>query len=248
MNILKREIPNKKIIDWREQFLNNLRNVLPENLDNNSIGLEQGNSKLGQKGEFYNSVYVWNLPSVSTCPGASEWCMKNCYNADTRTDKFPIEKWQTNWWQVINKKNDLKNYIIKQLKESQEPCAVRLHSSGDFFSVDYINFWFDIIEMNPKVSFWAYTRSWIIDELYLPLRHLNSLKNMQLFASWDYTMSENPPSDWRKSIVVDSLSGIEKLDKSKDFSCPEQFGEKPNCASCGFCIKASHKNIIFTLH
>ncbi|MCP4551781.1 MAG: hypothetical protein GY834_07020 [Bacteroidetes bacterium] len=249
MNSLKRNIPNIEIINWRKQYLRRLKSIKPLNQSGiKPMGLSKGNSKLGQFGKYYNSIFVWNLPSVSACPAASNWCMKNCYNADPRIDKFPVSEWQANWWWSIHNRAELKIIINEQLKSAEKPCAVRLHSSGDFFSIEYINFWHDIVNMNPDISFWAYTRSWNIENLLFPLSQLRNLNNFQLFASWDESMNSNPPPDWRISLVIDDLSKGKELDRNKDYSCPEQFGKKLNCASCGFCIKASDKNIIFTLH
>lgn len=249
MKSLKRNIPDKKIINWREKYLKRLEKTIPlDQYDKRLTGLSRGNSKLGQYGKFYNSIFVWNLPSVSTCPGASEWCMHNCYNADPRKDKFPIKEWQANWWWSINNKTELKIIINDQLKLAKRPCAVRLHSSGDFFSIDYINFWYDIVKMNTDISFWAYTRSWNVRILLSALNELRSLINFQLFASWDESMNTNLLPNWRKSLVIGNLSKLKELDINKDYACPEQFGKKPNCASCGFCIKDSVKNVIYTLH
>lgn len=37
-------------------------------------------------------------------------------------------------------------------------AAVRIHDSGDFFSVDYLNAWMEIAEATPDVLFYAYTK------------------------------------------------------------------------------------------
>ena len=36
------------------------------------VSLGEGNMKLGD-------VFSFSLPSIITCPGASEWCTKHCY-------------------------------------------------------------------------------------------------------------------------------------------------------------------------
>lgn len=247
MNSLKRKIPDNRVLKWREEFLNNLIGITPIQ-SINLFGLEKGNTKLGYKGKYYNSMFVWNMPPIVTCPGASPWCKKSCYNADDRKDKFPIEKWQINWWHTLNNKNKLKKKINEQLSKAIKPCAVRLHSSGDFYSIEYIEFWQEIIKENRDISFWAYTRSWIVAELFPSLLKLKSLENIQLFASWDITMEMKPPKDWRLSIVIDNLKELENINTRKNYVCPEQLNKVDNCASCMFCTSNSTKNIVFTLH
>lgn len=241
--ISKRNIPDEKLIFWREGFLFAMRFLSPNAPDNSDIFLENGNSKIGKGNAFYNKVFVWNLPPVISCPSASTWCTKHCYNADSRNDVFPIDKWNGNFYLVKNDINFVKKRIIEATEQACEPTAFRIHSSGDFFSIEYIRMWKDIIEACPKVSFWAYTRSWKEKDLLEELENLNKLKNIQLFASWDHTMPE-PPSTWRKSIVY-------KLDDTKKYDglvCPEQSGKSPDCISCKFCIKKGKENVLFILH
>lgn len=37
-------------------------------------------------------------------------------------------------------------------------AAIRIHDSGDFFSVEYLNAWLDIARMNQHILFYAYTK------------------------------------------------------------------------------------------
>lgn len=51
----------------------------------------------------------------------------------------------------------LKNCIIAQIKiEEIKQC--RIHASGDFFSMDYVNMWIDIAITCDDVIFWTYTK------------------------------------------------------------------------------------------
>lgn len=251
MSTRERVVPTKSLLTWRKMFLHNLRDLIPEEpADSGNISLDIGNTKLGKEGRFYKSVYVWNLPSVATCPGASEWCLENCYNADDRKTVFPIKRWAENWWLYLNNPEVLRNNIINQLNNTEEPCAVRIHSSGDFYSTDYIGFWINVAKQNKQVKFWAYTRSWIIDRFHRNLDELRSLCNVELFASWDSTMDKSPPADWRKSYVFYTENDANNFCKKtpKTFICPEQIGIVKNCASCNFCMKRLNKDIVFYFH
>ena len=87
MSTNKRIVPTDSIKIFRRAYLLNLKELKLIKPDNISyITLSEGNRKTGTSGKFFNSVFVWNLPSVATCPGRSDWCMEHCYNADTRED------------------------------------------------------------------------------------------------------------------------------------------------------------------
>lgn len=251
--ICKRALPDSKKNEMRAYHIKKVNEFcknLSDNFDlfNEPNGFESGNKKTGTTGLFFYKIYVWNLPYVITCPGASEWCLKNCYNADSREDVFPLERWNENLWWLKNHPAKLKDTLNKQLKYTNEKIGVRIHSSGDFFSIEYIDFWIDIIKSNPTTQFWGYTRSWRVPELSQKIFELSSLKNINLFASWDNSMRENQDI-MQKCIVVESLDEIKLLQKSKEYHiCGEQFSLVKCCADCGFCANKNKKNIVFIIH
>lgn len=152
---------------------------------------------------------MWNLPPFVTCPGASEWCTFNCYNLDSRTEVYPIEDWRINLWLFLNEEKGLQERIERQLQKMEGTCAVRIHSSGDFFSNGYISFWERIISSFQHVTFWAYTRSWAVDKLSDSIYQLSKQKNLSLFASYDLSM-EKRDSNYPKSLVFDTVKSMAK--------------------------------------
>ena len=139
--------------------------------------------------------------------------------------------------------DDSASRITHTLASATPPVGVRIHSSGDFYSAEYVEWWRGIIEALPEVRFWAYSRSWVDSSLLSHLEVLRALPNLQLFASWDDTMSP-APEGWRLSIVRNgpTFSSIGSLD------CPEQYDGGPNCANCAYCILANDGNVIFHTH
>ena len=247
----KRKLPDKEKTNIRIKYMKEMERLTAIEPQNKTApnGLEQGNSKTGNGGKLFSKVFVWNLPPVITCPGISEWCKCHCYNADDRYDKFPLNKWCENLWWILNKSDALKEKINSQLLECQaSKTAVRIHSSGDFFSKEYIIFWGDIIRRNPDVYFWSYTRSWAVEELVEDIRKLNEIDNINLILSWDETMKQ-PLEGFAKSIVYSSNDEIGDAIKKKDgLVCPEQYNMVPSCADCGICINILSGNIYFVLH
>lgn len=242
----KRPLPNSQELAWRQGFLTALQWVRPsEPNEPTPKGLAPGNKKTGSSGRLYRAVFVWNIPAAASCPGASEWCLTHCYNADSRPDIFPVPEWKENWSWLLHKPQELQTKILEQLNAAERPTAVRIHSSGDFYSESYILFWAEIARRAQDVQFWAYTRSWVIPDLLPQLELLRVQPNFELFASWDSTMPP-PPKGWRLSLVEDRAENF--IREPQDLLCPEQIGQVPNCASCGFCIERRYGSVLFLLH
>ena len=81
----------------------------------------------------------------------------------------------------------------------EEARLLRIHVTGDFDTVTYIEAWIRLLHQHPWVSAWGYTRSWRIPELLPILEELRKLPNIQLFASMDSSIEELPPIGWRRA-------------------------------------------------
>lgn len=175
----KRKKPDCKKEQQRKEIFSTYSELCPQKpQDNRLSGLETGNKKTGKSGRIYDKILVWNIPPRITCPGVSDWCSTHCYNADARKDVYTIDRWCENLWDFHFRLPELKDKIENQINETTGRCAVRLHSSGDFFSEEYIDFWKEIILEFPKVSFWGYTRTWNVPCLKDNVNELMNLNNM----------------------------------------------------------------------
>ncbi len=246
---LRRSTPDESDLLYREGHLQGLRHVTPPEVpEGTCLGLEAGNKKTGRTGSLYRTMFVWNLPSVATCPGASPWCLRYCYNADPRSDIFPLERWIQNWAWVRRRPDELTERILQQLSEADRPTGVRIHSSGDFYSAEYVAFWLGITRSAKDVHFWAYTRSWAVADLRESLEQLRLQHNVQLFASWDSTMLP-APAGWRTSFVLEHERGqVDASDRGAYLRCPEETANGPACASCGYCLKDQTGGVVFVAH
>ena len=179
----KRKKPDCKKEQQRKEIFSTYSELCPQKpQDNRLSGLETGNKKTGKSGRIYDKILVWNIPPRITCPGVSDWCSTHCYNADARKDVYTIDRWCENLWDFHFRLPELKDKIENQINETTGRCAVRLHSSGDFFSEEYIDFWKEIILEFPKVSFWGYTRTWCYAHWHCSERqqlHLYHLEHLQ---------------------------------------------------------------------
>src|SRR3990167_3149990 len=134
-----------------------------------------------------------------TCPGATLECQSICYAARPVAEQGVVyEMWR-------------RNSDYESVPPIPDDCKLlRIHVSGDFTTVDYIEGWIVRLKERPDVTAWAYTRSWRVPELLPALERLRVLPNIQLFASMDSSTKELPPEGWRRAwIDGDARSGFD---------------------------------------
>ena len=111
-----------------------------------------------------NKVRVLNfsLPAYKTqnnkvvCPFAKD-CIKYCY-AQKGNYRFPSVKKGLNKRYELSKKDEFITIMNANIL-LERPTHVRIHDSGDFYSVNYLNKWIQIANDNKEVIFYAYTKS-----------------------------------------------------------------------------------------
>ena len=121
------------------------------------------NAKL-KKTSLENKKRVLNfsLPAYKTetgktvCPFAKD-CIKYCY-AQKGNYRFPSVIKGLNKRYELSKTDD----FIPMMNATillERPTHVRIHDSGDFYSIKYLNKWIQIAKDNKNVIFYAYTKS-----------------------------------------------------------------------------------------
>ena len=174
------------------------------------------------------AIANWSLPQVTTCPGRSKVCQALCY---VNRGFFPFHERK-----YINNYQDSQspNFVAAMVEHLQDDVPVmRIHTAGDFYSVDYTLKWCEIVEALPSIQFYSYTRSWNTDILPA-LEVLRAKSNMQLFASVDYSMPD-PPAEWRKAYLVSDP-------RATGPQCMKQTGQRESCEACGFCFRGRSKS------
>ena len=121
------------------------------------------NKKL-KKTSIANNKRVLNfsLPAYKTesgktvCPFAKD-CIKYCY-AQKGNYRYPsVQKGLNKRYELSKTDNfvPMMNATIKKKKATH----IRIHDSGDFYSIKYLIKWVDIATQNKDVIFYAYTKS-----------------------------------------------------------------------------------------
>lgn len=209
-----------------------------------------GNLKIGM------GVYTYSRLAgmINTCPGSTVECEAICY---AKRIQGPVRD--------IYAKNSETSDVPPIPEEAQ---VLRIHVSGDFDSVAYINNWIARLEERPDVTAWAYTRSWRVPKLLPFLEKLRALPNMQLFASMDGSHVDVPPQGWRRAwIDGDTRAGQSynvgahidpaalgharnqrTFDNTPSLVCPEETKHKANCLDCGYCFEGQRNDVTFLRH
>jgi len=195
------------------------------------VSLGEGNMKVGE-------VFNFSLPSITTCPGASSWCLKHCY-------AYRYEKLRPVCRKAYERNLALAQDTRKFVRTltgvlPRITSCFRIHVSGDFFSVSYTEGWVEICSAFPQTRFWGYTRSWSVAELLAPLEQLRALSNVQLIASTDPSMPL-PPAGWRVAFV-------EADARARGILCSKQTEEEASCLACGYCFRQNTGDVIFRVH
>lgn len=202
------------------------------------VVISPNNTKLGKIPSF-------SLPAISSCPGRTTWCSNLCY-ADkvARIYKNAAKSYETNMMAttavdfVTLMNDEITKLVNKGIK------TFRIHVSGDFYDVKYIYRWVSIIQSNPEVMFYGYTRSWSVDNLLPHLETLRCLPNVILFASTDDTTIGGIPPGWREAFASDTKPNGKKM-----VTCLEQAGKVATCDKCRICFNPkSNLNIHFLPH
>ena len=132
------------------------------------------NAKL-KKTSIENNARVLNfsLPAYKSktgktiCPFAKD-CIKYCY-AQKGNYKYPsVVKGLNKRYELTKTKEFVRMMNATIILE--RPTHVRIHDSGDFYSIDYLNKWLQIAKANKDVVFYAYTKSikFFVNGLILP--------------------------------------------------------------------------------
>jgi hypothetical protein len=128
------------------------------------------NSKIAKTGKKHGiSLYNFGIPAYKsdtgliTCPAAGT-CKIGCYaqqGAYTFGNVRPVFEWRLKVTQsdefVSLMQAELDDAKRKAHKRGQR-VVIRIHDSGDFYSVPYLKRWLGIILANPEIHFYAYTK------------------------------------------------------------------------------------------
>jgi hypothetical protein len=200
-------------------------------------------------------VSSFSLPARTTCPGAplgpGSVCAA-CYADNRRRYRWPTVKeaqaQRLTWTMQALATGRFAPTMIEHIARLAEPYF-RIHDSGDFFSVAYVEAWITIAAALPHVRFWAPTHSWAIqgrqrpdvDPLLEALRRLDSLPNVTVRPS--AVRIEDPPP------VISGLSaGSAVTTDHATATCPKSLRTPSNCGPCRRCWDEPQVPVTYLKH
>ncbi len=220
-------------------------------------------TKNGKQAAIANT---FGLPAgkAYSCPGATSVCESVCYAGKLEKLFKGVKASLLHNWDLL-KDEDLQGMytllsgMIAEFKtecvKKDAPMLFRIHWDGDFFNDDYAQAWRMVIEEQPDIQFWVYTR---VKSAALILKGID---NLSLYFSAD---SENV----KTAVDLKINNGVRMAYLAKNFAmgqadvkemigrpaakCPENNKQIPlisnagsACVSCSLCVY-SKSDIIFS--
>lgn len=195
--------------------------VRPTNLIMELIYIAPKNLKMG--------LPTWSIPAISTCPGCTKSCAKECY-ARKAERQYPSVLPRRKANLEATKRGDFVHSVNAWLAK-RSPDFFRIHESGDFYDQPYLDKWLAICRANPGTKFLAFTKSFHLDFSMVP-------QNLTVVWSiWPDTDMSKVPSGPRAYAVSPG--------SDRDIHCP---GRCDGCMVCWHLGRAIKRNVWFTIH
>jgi len=109
-----------------------------------------------------DKIFNFGIPAyksstgLKTCPFAGT-CAKGCYAQMGTYTWSPVKNaYEYRLEQTL--KDNFVDVMVNEIKK-RKVNKIRIHDSGDFYSREYLQKWLKIIELNPSVEFYTYTKS-----------------------------------------------------------------------------------------
>lgn len=237
----------------------------------NTLKLKRSNDRkvanlVTKNGKQAAIANTFGLPAGKeySCPGATSVCESVCYAGKLEKLFKGVKVNLLHNWDLL-KDADLQTMytllseMIAEFKtdcvKKNAPMLFRIHWDGDFFNDDYTQAWRLVIEEQPDIQFWVYTR---VKSAALILK---DIPNLSLYFSTD---SENV----KTGVDLKINSGVRLAYLAKNFAigqadmkemigkpgakCPENKKAIPlisnagsACVSCSLCVY-SKADIVFS--
>lgn len=209
----------------------------------------ENNVKLGKvitKGAWKDfPVYHLTLEERATCPDTClQWA--SCYG-----NTMPFAR--------RHSVDDYEGFIISLSEELDalekahpNGFAIRLHTLGDFFSVEYADFWCDAIHIWDGLHVFGFTAHLRADD-----EHVLAMSDSEIIAE---QVARTTRLHWNRFAIRFSCDEIDDqtavvldspiYDEDDIIMCPAQTGSTDCCATCGLCWSpaAKDKTIGFLQH
>jgi hypothetical protein len=210
-------------------------------------------------GNIKVKAYLFSMPPIQSCLNHKS-CFKSCYATKSYTQYPNVKKlWNDNFNLAQNELNhlysDLKNQCLKISTQKKHKRVIRIHQSGDFISVEYINLWAKLANEFSNILFYSYTK--VLNHskpFYKAISELNTLKNVNIISSLiGNTQKKNYGSKkYALRVAKDTgakLCPVNSDNDNQNIHCGlerDKRYNKTNATYCDHCIKQS--KVVFIQH
>ena len=190
-----------------------------------------------------------------SCPGATSVCESVCYAGKLEKLFKGVKTNLLHNWELLRNADlqtmyTLLSEMIAEFKtecvKKDAPMLFRIHWDGDFFNEDYTRAWRLVIEEQPDIQFWVYTR---VKSAALILKDVS---NLSLYYSTDdenkeiahdLKLNEGVRLAYLGKTFAVTESTMKELTGKPGAKCPENNKSIPlissngsACVSCGLCV------------
>ena len=204
--------------------------------------LIDGNEKIG-KGIWHFSTLPTNqkftctvngiqIEVNGTCPCTCNGCyaMSGNYRYQSTKDSLALRTIiATDYLEFCE------NAIMAQI-QADDIRAIRIHASGDFFSVGYAEMWKRIASNNPNVVFWTYTKNKDCESIFDGLQNANIVKSVIPTKGFNFGTCE---------YILSTYEYLKSLGKSV-YICRCGIDKNQHCVNCKGCSKNDY--VLFIEH
>ena len=221
---------------------------------NKNIHLSEGNIKSKNTEDII--FLTWSLRSRLHCPYSTEMCKKRCFARKNESFKTVRESRDKNFEETkkesfVEDMINILNYQLQRPKTKNKKIFVRIHTSGDFYNLEYLEKWVEItnyFKNNKKILFQAYTKSMPILKKYLENNKakLNDINIHFVWSIWDDTPKQY--TDYAKEIGMQTFTALPKerikneIIENKSFLC------EGDCGNCRQCYTGKIDKIVIPYH
>lgn len=196
------------------------------------------NGKLGgivTKGEFRGyMIYSLTLEERASCPRTCErWY--DCFGDNMG--------FATRYIHGRELEQKIVSEVIGLMAKHPDGVLVRLHVLGDFYSVNYVNYWRVLLERFPKLAVFGYTARPPDSDIGVAIRATQKAAGYRRFAI-RYSTSDYGTTE---AMATATWYSHGEPPPAGTFACPEQTGRVMTCGSCGACWQGQ-KPVAFLLH
>jgi len=190
-----------------------------------------------------------------SCPGATSICETVCYAGKLEKVYKGVRANLLHNWELLRNADRVEMYSLlsDMIAEFKADCVkrnakmlFRIHWDGDFFNDDYAHAWRLVIEEQPDIQFWVYTR---VKSAALILK---DIPNLSLYYSTDdenkdiaheLKLNDGIRLAYLGKTFAVTESTMKELTGKPGAKCPENNKQIPlissngsACVSCGLCV------------